>query len=208
MKNICAGILVLTLMSAAGADGAVILDSPAGLPNPAETISFDEIVLADGDPLTNQFAGFGVTFSGLAYSTNPFTLGDLAPPAARQVGAGPVSIFFTSPQTDVALAFVSNPANTMMTALLNGVVVDSFVEPTNAFDANIFYGFTGLSAFNELRIQLLSPDPSVLIDNIQFGTAVPLDPTAVPEPATLSLISLGLAGVYARRRGMRKAGGR
>jgi hypothetical protein len=201
MKNICAGILVLTLMSAAGADGAVILDSAVGLPNPAETITFDEVVLADGSPLTNQFAGLGLTFSGLAYSTTPFTLGDLAPPVARQVGAGPVSIFFNTPQTDVALALVTNPSNTMMTALLNGVVVDSFVEPTNANDANIYYGFTGLSAFNELRIQLLSPDPTVLIDNIQFGTAAPQDPTPVPEPATLSLIGLGLASIYARRRG-------
>jgi hypothetical protein len=200
MKNICAGILVLTLMSAAGADGAVILDSPTGLPNPAETITFDEVVLADGTALTNQFAGFGVTFSGLSYSLDPFTLADLASPMARQVGFGPVSIFFNAPQTDVALAFVTNPTNTIMTALLNGVVVETFVEPTNAFDANIYYGFTGLTPFNELRIQLLSADPTALIDNIQFGTAAPLDPTAVPEPATLSLIGLGLASLYARRR--------
>lgn len=207
MKNICAGILVMMLMSAAGADAAVILNSPTGLTNPAETITFDEVVLADGTALTNQFAAFGVTFSGFAYSTNPFTLGDLTPPFASQVGLGPVSIFFNSPQTDVALALVTNPASTMMTALLNGVVVDSFVEPTNAADASIYYGFTGLSAFNELRIQILSPDPSVLIDNIQFGAGgAPLDPTTVPEPTTMSLIGLGLAGIYARRRGIRHAG--
>jgi hypothetical protein len=205
MKNICAGILVLTLISAAGAEGAVIFDSPTGLPNPAEIITFDEVVLADGTALTNQFAGFGVTFSGLSYSTNPLTLGDLAPPVARLAGGGPVSLFFTTPQTDVALAFISSPANTMITALLNGVVVDTFAEPTNAADANIYYGFTGISPFNEVRIQLLGPDPSASIDNIQFGTATSIDPTPVPEPTTMSLIGLGLAGIYARRRRVRNA---
>ena len=194
-------MLTVTLMSAAGADAAVIFDSPTGLPNPADIITFDEVVLADGTALTNQFAGFGVTFSGLSYSTNPFTLGDLAPPVARLTGS-PASIFFTTPQTDVALAFVSTPVNTMITALLNGVVVDTFAEPTNAADANIYYGFTGISPFNELRIQLLGPDPSASLDNIQFGTAAPVDPTPtpVPEPTTLSLIGLGLASIYARRR--------
>jgi len=42
---------------------ATTLNNETGLPNPLNVITFEEIVLAPDTPLTDQYAGLGVTFS-------------------------------------------------------------------------------------------------------------------------------------------------
>jgi hypothetical protein len=199
MKRICVGTVLLTcLLTASFAAAAPIIDSPTGLSNPAVTITFDEVVLAPGTALTTQYAALGVTFSGLFYNTLPLPFGDIVVPMAENFDpvTNPFSIFFNTPQTSAALAFVSNNAMTKFAAYLNGTLVDNFTAFTNTFDLNIYYGFAGGSPFDELRIGVFNDDGFAGLDNIQFGTAAP---PAVPEPATLSLIGLGLAGLLARR---------
>ena len=61
------GLSIIGSVQLAGA--APIINGAAGLPSPTESLTFSEIGLANGTSLTNEYGGFGVTFSGVWYNS-------------------------------------------------------------------------------------------------------------------------------------------
>lgn len=187
-------------------DAAVIDGSATGLGSPAVVITFDEVALPSGTPVTNQFAAFGLTFSSGIYAS-PQTgysnivgadVGNFPGPVAGPY-FNPVTLSFSTLQTAVAFALVSNNTYYSLEAIRDGVTVASFQTTIGFSSANDFYGFSGVS-FDSIRISAESND-YFLIDNVQLSVA------AVPEPSTWAMMILGLAGlgVMAHRRASKPA---
>jgi hypothetical protein len=185
--------------------GAQFFTNSTGLADPAVTITFSEVAVAPGTAVTNQFSGFGATFTNLFMTPAPFnannepniTFPDLSNFDSRVVIFNPVTISFSAPVSSAAFSIIANQQPTTFEALLGGSVVASGSAPTETFVGK-FIGFTGLS-FDAIRF---TPAGGVArIDNVQIGTA------SVPEPPPISALLLGclggLAFVRARRRRVR-----
>ena len=187
---------------------AVLIVNSTGISNPARTITFSEISLANGASLTNQYSSLGVTFTGLFYDPQPgFPDNHIQPPDIGNFSApgdppanlaNPFSIYFNQTQTAAAFALATASGTTTFDALLNGIVVDSGTAATGVNFTNNFYGFSGV-AFNQIRITVASFNNAALLDNLQLGNAA----SAVPEPSTLvmaGVATLSGLGVGWRRR--------
>jgi len=193
-------LAALALATSVRADPLV---NNTGLTAPGTTITFSEVVLATDTPVTNQFASFGATFSPNLYYDPQAGL--FPTPALGNYNnssfplINPASILFTQDVTAAAVAVQTGTGTTAFTALLDGVVVETFTAPTDSFGGNAsnFYGFTNI-VFNELRIQA---NPAFVIDNLQFNVS---GAAAIPEPGTLALLLVGglttSAGFLRRRR--------
>ena len=148
---------------------APIIFTSAGLSNPSQTITFNEVALSQNESVTNQFAAFGVTFSGAFASPPPAPVPNFS---GNRIGnfipntfARPFSINFTNVQSQAAFALVTAPGISTITSFLNGVPVETFSVTTNGTSANNFFGFQS-SAFNEIRISVASFDQALLLDNL------------------------------------------
>jgi hypothetical protein len=189
--------LLASLAVAAPAFAAPIIASNVGIATPAQTISFDELVFPANTLITNQYAALGVTFnSGLRYSPQAGfpnitgnTLGNFSP-----MVQGPYTISFSSLQSSVAFAMVSNGSGYTFQSFLGASLVENFNSAIGSSSASNFYGFSG-SNFDSIRITSNSND-SFLIDNLKLSSV-----GAVPEPTTWMMMLLGMVGIgFAMRR--------
>lgn len=153
-----------------------------------QSISFTS--LADGTALTNQYAGAGVNFNGTTFITA------IAPPIFedgkgiwQQNQFGPIEISFTGLRT----AFATDFPGAAQYDLYNGATL---VGSSNAFGSagtGFFGGVVSTVAFNRVLVKDWADD-LVFVDNIHYGNA------AVPEPASMIALGLGVSALVARKR--------
>lgn len=185
------GVAVIAL-GIGGTAQAGTFNNSTGLTNPTQTINFNEFPLAEGDQVTNQFSSLGVSFTNL-YNTRAYnnSFPNIAGNTLANFINGSInnsfSIKFNNTLTEAAFTLVTNPGISTLTALLNGVVVETFTATTHTSSGN-FYGFAGIN-FNEIVVNAGGVNNAALIDNIQTSKSV-------PEPASLiGILGLGAFGI-------------
>ena len=195
------GAVAIGLSVSVAPSEAAVFNNSTGLTNPGTTLTFNEVPLSNGTPVTNQYAGFGVNFTGLFYNPENFSAPNISSPTLGNFDfislPNPLfSIKFLQQQTAAAFAMITNPGSSTFTALLNGSAVESFSASTDYASSNNFYGFTNI-LFDEVQVSAGGSNNAALIDNLQFNSSA----TAVPTPALLpGLIGMGIAA-YRKRKG-------
>ena len=196
-----AGLIGLASTNAHAAFGVYTLEA-AWLGTVANPVLIDFDKLADGTPLSNQYAGVNFSpFNGgapvAAAESSPYSLFNVlsVDPLKNSAGGG-VSISFASPQHGMAFwyndsQFAGNFATVYGTAnQVLGRYELVFPHPTEW----LFVGFT--SSNNDIaRVDIAMGDNDrVTLDNVQFGAA------AVPEPSAALLLLAGMPLLWLIRR--------
>ena len=178
LYGIVSGLLLIVAGSIQDVDAARVIGS--GLSSPTRTITFSEVRVPTGTVVTTQFAPSGVTF-GSRSSTEGLYLTTAGHPGQGLQNYfpdtyNPFAIKFAQPVTAAAFEMVTNGHTDTFTALLRGVVVESFTHKTGGW---AFYGFTGI-VFDEIRVHVgqgQHTNDHMRLDNVQIGAAAPA-PTA------------------------------
>jgi len=196
-------VIALTIGVGSAHAQATGFKNSTGLSDPSTTITFDEILLAAGTPVSDQYAAYGITFLGMVYDAG--AAGALQGIAGHYLGnfipiTNPFTMFFSNAISGVAFAMGTNPNDATTISAYNGsTLVGTFTSPSTYTDPNAYWGFTADNGASFDRIEVnVGGGGTADIDNIQMARSV----TTAPEPATIALVGTGLFGLAAivRRR--------
>ncbi len=199
-------VLLVTVAGTASAQFRSSWDPASWIAAPTGVIAFDGH--DQGTLLTNQYlASDGVMFENLMINNASAFFPD-APYARNTIGSQPwtsIIIRFSAPVTALAFQAITNSGIGFFEAFLGGTQL--FAVNTLSNEEPGWKGFENLVAD---WIRFTAPETTnglVGIDNLQWyresgDDLPPLDPTVVPEPATLGLLATGLSliGLAHRRR--------
>jgi PEP-CTERM motif len=167
----------------------------------AGTITFDNLPPLTTDPFTVTEDGIDVAFNGLGTFFVASSLFDTLSGNVLYSALPALLISFSEPIQSISLNFGLNTQATpplILVALSGATPVGggTFLgtTPTGFFFPEGVASFASPAFFD--NVVLLSP-ANFAIDNVEFQAAV-------PEPATLALLSLGLGAVAARCRRRRR----
>lgn len=196
MKSTLTIVIALLATVPMAAQAVPILNASDGLDAPDVIIDFG--TLPGGTAVSTEFAGDGLTFDGPFVSQN-LCVTTVVGPCLNSSDNSLATIYgldFDTAISEFALQLLTNSGTTTFTALLGGAVVETFAATTNRdTTADDYYGFEDI-VFDEVRFQISAINSNFNLDNVQYSFAA----TAVPEPGTLALLTIGLLGIGVLRR--------
>lgn len=175
----------------------VVVTSPGGL-DPAVGVPNPLVLSAGGNTLTfSKPAGLFVTNS--FFGPNTLYTGN-----AYQQGGGPITIDFATGVTEAGFLAIPNfsgpPGFSFTLTAFNGATaLGTFSVGTFGMFDGVFLGVRATNGDVITRLVVNHTISDFAIGPVTFGA-----PQAVPEPATLLLLSTGLAGAGALARKRRK----
>ena len=192
LLGLCAGLY-------ATQSHAAFFENTTGLTAPVSVETFD-VNAGDGSAAASQFSGLTFGNGNFVSSGYSGAFLNMSNDVISNFGGDPFSITtptfinFSTPESDVAFAYVSNPGTTTFSSFLAGNLVESAIVNTG-YEGH-FFGFTN-SAFDSIRIDSINENNAYILDNLQLGSP---SASAVPEPASIALLGLGLLCFAAARR--------
>jgi len=196
-----AGAIQLTSASQLNASDSVatypgtnltVLPSPVGLSVGGNVLTFTKL----------GAGAFVISLNGLFGSSFPPNTAVLYTGNAYGQGGGNIEIAFASPITELGF-LVKNNFNFLAPPFSLAVYNNASLLGTFAVPGDMGTQFLGALAIGGdliTRAVISSPLPDFAIGPMTFGNS----PTAVPEPATIALLGISLAGVSVKLRSKRK----
>ena len=206
--NLSMPVLALTLLLGARSASAGVTTYPDFTSWSAAVSGVTTVTIPDPAPAEDIYIGTGnasVTYGSLTFSQsaslsngNFFNVGflfsgDPAVLSSQEQTTGIPNILITFPNPVTAFAFNYGTFNgSAVTFLLsNG---DSITQGStgSGYAVPDFVGATDTTSFTSVLVT--TPDTVLNLNNVSYGSLVP-----IPEPASLSLLSIGIAGIAGYR---------